>query len=334
MSTDSPFFTEDYRLASDLQVLEAYQGVLGLTWGTDLDGQAVQRVEKSKSVSPPPALLQQARCRGNQEQNRWKQKDPLNSDPWFLYEAVMLYGVARNVSIESNLPVSFEGVRQSAEIGRNLRIKAANYRQDIGVSLVSVKGAKRLEGEKVFQVYYQQIGNFWYDDKGGAKLEIATTRPIRWPGDVYSKPVDIEDLELGDGEYCSAEGQSLSGWVIVAIVALALFIQPLLTLVSKLFKKPPPCIAHKPMVCNSLPETGREEHMEVIETQLNKMTDRQMDILKSVEVDLQALQIRSMIGSGSFSLVYKVSNQWRGKSGGLGKYMTKKILLWTENHFL
>jgi len=294
-----------------LEILDTYQGVLGLIW----DG-------KEDLLVPPL---------GGSEHHQ------VISDSRFLSQSLFLYGQARDQGRDLSILVSQNeadggGEEASADDGGS-----SSSNGDVGVGIISISGARKLSSgynqpRLELEILYQSVGTLM-SSVDPPKVKVASARPIRWPGDSYTQPPDyvppVHEKRKGGGGlsayFGGGDGDDLWWWndQVRSIMFIILFVivHPLWDWMVKALhrKKPPPCVGAgtaKPSV-RALPDNTdtRDHNISMIEQELRKLTDRQMDVLRAVEVDVSNIQIKGLIGTGSFSQVYKVSSSGVSNTG-------------------
>lgn len=196
------------------------------------------------------------------------------------------------------------------------------------MSVVSFLGARRKLGQGAgeaplsIEALVQSVaridtGSSSSSGGGRRALQMMTGRPIRWPGDVHVVPKDLVPVMAAKearGSTAAAVGgrpsvSPVSVAVVVAVVCIAL--TPLWNFLFKKLRrpKPPPCQEGcGPVAVSSLPDDkeSQAQAMKFIEKRMGELSDKQVELMRSVEVDMQEVQTKSVIGSGSFSYVYKV----------------------------
>jgi hypothetical protein len=157
---------------------------------------------------------------------------------------------------------------------------------------------------------------------GVGQLELLSTRPIRWPGDVRTQPRDLVEAGVGAGGGWEDAGGGAGGGqhheagglgtLVFLVAAVCIALTPLWNwLYKQLRGKPqPPCMDG---ACGSIPALGElvgdaeaaAEAKAFIAARMSELTDKQAELMRSVEVDMGEVVTKTGIGQGSFSIVYK-----------------------------
>ena len=99
--------------------------------------------------------------------------------------------------------------------------------------------------------------------------------------------------------------------MVVALICIAL--TPLWNWLYKALRgsAAPPCLEGTCVKLPAINEVGdkesREADAEFISSRMSQLTDKQMELMRSVEVNMEDVETKAGIGQGSFSIVYKVS---------------------------
>ncbi len=229
---------------------------------------------------------------------------------------------------------------------------------DVGVSILSFSGARRVGGPAAsssssssssdhrapgcgggsrnctgrargtaqIEVIYQPIARLGASLSEGLGLELLSTRPIRWPGDVRTLPRDL--VEVGWEDAAGGAGSSVGyyrslgvlhplgpgglGPLVFLVAAVCIALTPLWNWLFKRLrgKTQPPCLDG---ACGAIPSLGElvgdpdtvAEAKAFIGARMAELTEKQAELLRSVEVDMEEVVTKSGIGQGSFSIVYK-----------------------------
>ena len=162
---------------------------------------------------------------------------------------------------------------------------------------------------------------------GFGRLELLTKRPLRWPGDVRAQPRDLAEVwGNNDNDFFSSASRSsnhdsltsiIGVWPLVfCVAAICIALTPLWNWLYKRFLKAqepsPPCLDGGSPPIPALSEVkdaaSQEEDRAFIAARMAELTEKQMELLRSVEVDMRDVVMKKHgggIGQGSFSVVYK-----------------------------
>lgn len=340
---------------SDLDILETYQGVLGLAW-EDSKSSSIDNGNKGEEGATPTRGGSSSRsglaefCSNKAHSSSSAAPplvladDPLDLSPRFLYDAMHL--LARS---------SEEGFFLGQDWLDAESLPTAS--SDIGMSVLSFSGARRVQdasrnddggsgssstshscgiNETKIEMIYQSIARLRFSEdiiSGSSSsrdlaglaaapppspiLEKTSHRPIRWPGDVRTKPIDL--VEIGGEEavlsYETSWQQRMGvGPIVFMVAVVCIALTPLWNWLYKVLRRTqaPPCLEG---TCVTLPALGdvglenKEADAEFISSHMAQLTEKQMELMRSVEVDMQEVETKAGIGQGSFSIVYKVSNK-------------------------
>ncbi len=307
----------------DLGLLETYQGVLGLAWdasaamGSDAWAKAATNGTAVSRAAAVAGLGEFCSSSGSVDMptpEEDEDDDALDLAPGFLYEALRHLSSSSSAAARS---VASKG--DSEEEGLVLH-------PDLGISVLSFSGARRPPGHNLtastIEVIHQPIARVI---GGMGKLELMTARPLRWPGDVRTLPRDLVEIlgSGGEGEgsgYASRSPHGLAyavglGPLLFGVAALCIALTPLWNWLYKALLKPPdlqpPCLdggcAPIPSLSEVKDAASQEEDKAFIEARMAELTEKQAELLRSVEVNMEDVVMKKNggIGQGSFSVVYK-----------------------------